>query len=43
MTYYILVILFGVACFVTGFLVGKKHGERVLRAGQSLADTIKKV
>lgn len=43
MTNYILGFLVLVAVFVVGFFVGGKHKERVLAAGKSLSDTIKKL
>ena len=40
---YLFILVFGVACFVVGFFVGKKHGARVAAAGTALKDTIGKV
>jgi len=43
MTYYVIGFLMLVVVFVVGFFVGKKHGARVVLAGQALSDIIKKV
>ena len=38
MTPYMIGFLFGVACFIVGFFVGKKHGIRVVQAGIDLKE-----
>lgn len=40
MTPYVLIFLIVVACFVAGFLVGKKHGQRLAAAAFTLKDTV---
>jgi hypothetical protein len=42
MTPYIVGLLFGVACFVVGFFVGKKNGSKVDEVQKRLKDTLGK-
>jgi hypothetical protein len=42
MTPYVIGFLFGVACFVVGFFVGKKNGQRIGDVAQRLKDTLGK-
>ena len=42
MTPYLIGFLFGVACFVVGFFVGKKNGQRIGDVAQWLKDTLGK-
>jgi septation ring formation regulator EzrA len=42
MTYYVIGFLVLVAAYVVGFLMGKRHGERLTAAAITIADTIKK-
>jgi hypothetical protein len=39
---YLFVLLFGVACFVVGFFVGKKNGQRAAELATRLKDTLGK-
>jgi len=43
MGYYLIVGILIVAAFMVGFFVGKKHGERVGAAAQTLKDTVGKL
>jgi hypothetical protein len=42
MTSYIIGLLFGIACFVVGFFVGKKNGPKVDEVQKRLKDTLGK-
>jgi len=43
MTYYVIGFLVLVAVFVTGFFVGGKHKERLMRAADTLKNTVGKL
>lgn len=43
MAWYIVGLIVAVGIFVSGFLVGKRHGARIQRAGTALKDTVGKM
>jgi len=43
MTPYIVGFLFGVACFIVGFFVGKKNGYKLAEIETRLKDTLGKI